>query len=418
VVKNRAFIAAEATQGWLGQFDALDQEALVKMLQAMRLVSRDEFAEGVRERLLEAAKEARGRIGLYVEREVPPKNESPDPLFQQSAERPRRAFGPGPSPVEPSPDKPGDVGSEGLVAQLVSELCRQSPRKFVSHPGPDQLRAKKRPIRRLILVTDLVGSGNRAVRYLDAAWKVFSVKSWWSGRAKNRMAFAVVAYAATAVGKALVESHRLAPDVRIVAECPTIDSAFSADVAAVVRDVCVKYNPPPRTEDALGYEGIGALIAFAHGAPNNCPRVLHVSTELRLPLFPKRVTASTRATFASRLSQSDVQERLEAMRHKRLWGGFDWSRAPQGAVETYLVLAALSHPPRTVEVIARRTGLTQLETEKVLQRAIKHSWVDGSHRLTDQGQAQLLAAKKGRREVPNVGERVNLYYPATLRAPT
>lgn len=414
---NTAFISAKTTQTWLSQFDAADQENIVKMLRAMRLVSRDEFADSVRERLLQAAEETKGRIGLYVEREMPPKNAPPDPLFQQSAERPRRAFGLGPSPIEPSADKPADVGSEGLVAQLVSELCREFPKKFVSHPGPDQLRIRKRPIRRLILVTDLIGSGNRAVRYLDAAWSVFSLKSWWSGRGTNGMAFDVVAYAATPAGKAFVESHRLTPIVRIVAECPTIDNALTDDTAAAIKQVCIKYNPLPRTADALGYGDTGALIAFAHGAPNNCPRVLHASDQSWAPLFAKRVTASSRATFSSPLNQSDVQERLETMRHKRLWGSVDWSHAPKGALETYLVLAALSRRPRTVEVVARRTGLTQLETEKVMRKAVKNSWVDSQKRLTEQGQAQLLAAKTGCRSAPSVRNGVNLYYPSTLRAP-
>lgn len=415
---NTKFISSTTTQAWLSQFDIADQKSMVQMLRAMRLVSRDEFADSVRERLLQAAEGTRGRIGLYVEREMPPKNAEPAPLFKQSAERPRRAFGPGPSPIEPGVDKPGDVGSEGIVAQLVSELCREFPNRFVSHPGPDQLRARKRPIRRLILVTDLIGTGNRAVRYLDAAWKVFSFKSWWSGRGTSGMAFDVVAYAATPVGKGLVESHRLTPVVRIVAECPTIGNSLSDDDAVAIREVCIRYNPQSRMADALGYEGTGALIAFAHGAPNNCPRVLHASSSSWVPLFAKRVTASSRVSFVSPPpDQHEVQERLERMRHKRLWGAFDWSRSPKGALETYLVLAALSHPPRTVDVVARRTGLTLLETEKVLHRAIKNSWVDGHNRLTEQGQAQLFAAKTGRRATHSAGNGVGMYYPSMLRAP-
>jgi hypothetical protein len=413
---NSAFISAKTTQTWLGQFDVADQDIVVSMLRSMRLVSRDEFAESVRERLLEVSEEADGRIGLYVEREVPPKGLPPEPLFQQPVERPRRAFGPGPSPVEPDSDKPGDVGSEGLVAQLVSELCREFPERFVSHPGPERLRARKKRIRKLVLVTDLIGTGNRALRYLDAVWSVFSFKSWWSGRSSNGIAVDVVAYAATDAGRRLVGSHRLAPFVRIVAACPTLDS-LADDVAFAVREACIRYNPAPRTAHALGYEGTGALIAFAHGAPNNCPRILHASTESWIPLFAKRVTAASRSTFASVLSQEDVRDRLRAMRHRRLLCGPEWSRTPQPVLETYLVLAALSHAPRTIDVVARRTGLTQLESQKILKRAFEHSWIDASNRLTEQGQAQLRAAKASRRAVPKVKSSAALYYPSSLRAP-
>lgn len=416
MASNKRFIASAPTQAWLSQFDPAAQGDMVKMLQAMRLVTRDHFAESIRTRLLQASGRVRGRVGLYVEREVPPKRSPPAPLFKQSEVRPRRAFGPGPDPIQPAADQPGDVGSEGIVAQLISELCRERPDKFVSHPGPDALRSKKKPIKSLILVTDLIGSGERAERYLDAAWRVFSFKSWWSGRHSNGLTFDVVAYAATASGKSRVLSHRLSPRVSLVTECPTIDTAFDREEAAVIKRICAQYSPHSNAPDFLGYQNTGALIAFAHGAPNNCPHILHKSSASWMPLFARRVTAATRSEFQNELDHQEIQQRLVNMRHKRLSEGYDWSRAARGTLETYLVLAALSHPPRTIEVVARRTGLTFLETESVLRKARDKDWLDKSYRLTDQGQAYLRAAKKKRRVALPIGS-VKMYYPSALRVP-
>lgn len=192
---NKRFIESAPTRAWLSQFDPDSQRVMITMLKAMRLVTRDMFAESLRTRLLQAARCTSGRIGLYVEREMPPKSAPAAPLFSQSQERPRRATGSGPRPIEPDERQPGDVGSEGIVAQLVSELCREMPQNFVSHPGPDQIRSHENPVRKFILVTDLIGSGQRAKRYLDAAWSVFSVKSWWSSRRTKGLSFEVVAYA-------------------------------------------------------------------------------------------------------------------------------------------------------------------------------------------------------------------------------
>ena len=125
----------------------------------------------------------------------------------------------------------------------------------------------------------------------------------------------------------------------------TIDTAFDAEQAAVIKRICVQYNPHAATLDALGYQNTGALIAFAHGAPNNCPRILHKYSASWAPLFARRVTAATRAEFPNELDQQEVQQRLVNMRQKRLSEGHDWSRAVKGTLETYLVLAALSHPP-------------------------------------------------------------------------
>lgn len=414
---NKRFIDSAPTQAWLSQFDPDSQRVMVTMLKAMRLVTRDNFADSLRARLLEAAHEASGRIGLYVEREIPPKSAPAAPLFSQPLERPRRATGPGPRPIEPDEKQPGDVGSEGIVAQLVSELCREMPQSFVSHPGPDQIRLQKNPVRKFILVTDLIGSGQRAERYLDAAWGVFSVKSWWSSRHTKGLSFEVVAYAATETGLERVQRHRLNPQVRLVAHCPTIDTAFNDEDSNAIKRVCVQYNPRATGSDPLGYQGTGALIAFAHGAPNNCPRILHASSNAWAPLFARRVTAQTRSEFSEELDAEQVQQQLLGMRHKRLSDGYVWARAPRGTMETYLVLAALSHRPRRVDVVARRTGLTLIEVEAVIRKAATNGWIDKEYRLTDAGQAHLRAAKKKRRVAPISRDTAKSYYPSTLRVP-
>jgi len=99
------------------------------------------------------------------------------------------------------------------VAQLVSEVCRAHPQQVFNHPGPDAIR--KRRIRRFVLVTDFIGSGKRARTYLQAAWRVRSVRSWWSARATKGLSFEVVAYAATQSGRAVVERHPSRPEVHV-----------------------------------------------------------------------------------------------------------------------------------------------------------------------------------------------------------
>jgi hypothetical protein len=416
VAGNRRFVESESTKAWLGQFEPDAQRAMVKMLGAMRLVTGDQFSESLRARLLEAAEGSTGPIGLYVERELPPKANPVAPLFSQSAERPRRATGQGPRPIEPDEKTPGDVGSEGIVAQLVSELCRQMPESFLSHPSPKEIRSPGKQVRKFVLVTDLIGSGQRAERYLDAAWKVFSIKSWTSSRPSKRLSFEVVTYAATQAGLDRVQSHRLRPLVRLVANCPTIETEFNEEEADFIKRVCMQYAPASKA-GALGFKGTGALIAFAHGAPNNCPRVLHAKSNAWMPLFAGRVTAMTRSEFASELDIEQVQQRLTDMRQKRLSPGFVWDRARKGTMETYLVLAALAHRPRMIDVVARRTGLTYLEIEAVLKKAKAQDWIAEDHRLTDAGQRYLRAAKKKRREAVTDGNSENMYYPSSLRIP-
>jgi hypothetical protein len=409
---NSAFLKAEATLAWLGQFEPQDQPMAVALLRAMTLVSRDAFAEGLRDLLLARLAKERGPVGVYVEREVRRRHQVPFRLFKQTTGKVRRAYGVGPRPVEPTQAYDGDVGSEGLVAQLVSEICRTHPNQVFNHPGPDAIR--KHGIRRFILVTDFIGSGKRANTYLQAAWRVRSVRSWWSGRAAKGLAFEVVSYAGTPRGRWVVERHPSRPQVHVVMGCPTLDTAFSTNDA---RKLCFKYSPvAPSVMSPIGYDNGGALIAFAHGVPNNAPPMLHKRGAGWAPLFPARVTSTTREHFATAGPEA-VRARLVDMRQARLAEAGRIAGAKPHVQTLLLVLAALSRPPRDAETVSRKTGLTVLEVEATLKTALKNEWIDGQSRLTDLGHAELEQARKAPGEEALPVEASPLYYPSSLRAP-
>ena len=190
------------------------------------MVSADEFLDRL-EALVEA-RVAPGRtpIGLYAEREIRKYKGVPNRLFKEKSFRGRsRAMGAGPKPVQSPRTIDPEVGSEGLIALAITGLCRRNRSVFISHPGPDQIR--KRKVRTFLLLTDFIGSGFRARNYLDAAWRLASVKSWWSF---GWLRFEVVAYAATEAGKAAVETHPSRPTVHLVAACPTISSRFTKTI--------------------------------------------------------------------------------------------------------------------------------------------------------------------------------------------
>jgi hypothetical protein len=410
---NSAFLKSEPTLAWLGQFEPEDQPVAVALLRAMMLVSRDAFAERLRELLLARLAKGRGPIGVYVERELPHRHGVPFRLFKETNTKVRRAHGVGPQPIQPTKAYDADVGSEGLVAQLVSEVCRAHPTQVFNHPGPDAIR--KHRVRRFILVTDFIGSGKRARNYLQAAWRVRSVRSWWSGRATKGLSFEVVAYAATRSGRAAVERHSSRPEVHVVVGCPTLDTAFSNRHA---HKLCLKYSPvPPSVMSPTGYASGGALIAFAHGVPNNAPLILHKRSKGWAPLFPARVTSATRQNFSAASAVDSIRAHLLEMRQIRLAEAGQIAGAKPHGQALLLVLAALSRPPRGAETISRKTGLTVLEVEAALKTALKTEWIDGQHRLTDLGHAQLEQARKTPIAEALPVEAPPFYYPSSLRAP-
>lgn len=230
-------LAEEATLAWLSKFRVEHQAQAAILVKAITLVSRDEFTDNLRALLTARANAQAGPVALYAERELPKRFGVPHRLFKEANLKIRRAKGIGPQPVKPIRGYAPDVGSEGLVAQLITELNRTNPEKFVIHPGPDEIR--RRRIHLFVVVTDLIGSGRRARTYFEAAWRVRSVRSWWSS---HLMRFEVIAYATTERGRALVEKHPCAPVVSHVIPCPTIDTAFARPEAGRMKGLCIHYD--------------------------------------------------------------------------------------------------------------------------------------------------------------------------------
>lgn len=406
----------KSTQAWIEQFSAEDKPTAVALIEAIKLVSRDEFAQQLRALIKRRIAAGSGPVGLYAERELGSRWGQPHRLFKETHRKHMRAYGAGPSPVASTKRYDPQVGSEGLVAQIITEICRELRGKVFSHPGPNTIRNHK--IRRLFVVTDLLGSGQRAHKYLRAAWKVRSVRSWWSW---GYIRFEVLTYAATPRGRRHVANHPSTPTVTSVTTCPTIRTAFSPTEAARVIRVCERYDPDKNAIGAsLGYSDTGALIVFAHGAPNNTPRLLRKSTRHWAALFPERVTAEQAHTFDHGVTEARVTARLRAMRELRLAKSPWLNEAGPESLRLMLVLAATSHGQRSDESIAARTGLNEADVHVLVDRAKLLGWLNGVGRLTDLGQGQLAHARKGR-SVNNwrslFSDDKPHYYPRSLRAP-
>ncbi|MGM9489785.1 phosphoribosyltransferase-like protein [Ideonella sp. YS5] len=424
-----AVLESEQTKAWLRQFALGDQHLAAELLKHFVLVSRDEFATGLRRLVLREASLVPGPIALYAERELPHRYGVPHRLFREGRRKVRRAEGRGPQPVMPTRNYDPSVGSEGLVAQLITELCRERPMDFLNHPGPNSIRKHK--VRRLWILTDLIGSGTRAERYLTAAWRVRSVRSWWSG---HFIRLGVVAYACTEAGERHVRRHHSKPDVRYLVPCPTITSTFGREAAKAYYRLCSAYDPleqdsnPPWIEESLGFGGTGALIAFSHGAPNNTPRIFHKSGKGEggwTPLFPARVTAGLPLeAFGRSMGKEAIAQRLRDLGQKVLAKSPATLDSSIEVKKRFLVLAALSRRPRFTAALATRTGLTTMEVVDVCDELFRLGWIDSQKHLTDSGCGELQHAK---RRVAKERQRAHRllepppkspYYPSSLRSPT
>jgi len=412
-------ILSETEEGieWIKQLRLDDQLLGCNLLNAVTLVSHDEFVAGLRQLIIDKSKNVNGMVALFAEREVKRgKNRVPHRLYKEPyRKKKRRAYGMGPQPVQPAKNYDLTIGSEGIISWLVSELCIEFPEKFLCHPSPDQIRNKK--IRMFILVTDIIGSGNRACEYLESAWRVASIRSW---KSLKYLSFGVIAYSGTTLGARSVKHHKSKPTLDLVIPCPTIDSEFDQETLIRIKSLCVYYDPVDHDSiESLGYKGSGALIAFSHGCPNNMPRILHKpKKKIWKPIFPKRRTSATRYIFGEKDNPNELKKRLDRLHETRLSKGHWISKVSKEGQKIVILLAALRRGPRFSEAIARKTGLTIPEIEIILDKLRQWGWVTDGLYLTEVGKGQLSHTRKMTGPDIKIRDIKNeTYFPKLLRAP-
>lgn len=397
-------------KNWLDNFKAEDQQIAALLLDRLMLVGASEFTSKIIQQLDQIKRDRGTRdpsLALYAEREIDKRDYAILPFFP-GTER-GRATGDGIPPVTVHP-KTQDVGSEGIIATLISKYCKVPDNHALSHPGPDLLRKSK--VRTVVIVTDFVGSGGRLREMLDAFSLVASVQSW---RSYGLLDFHVVCYSGTDCGLENVRSHSLCPTVSSYIACPVIDEAFSGQQLGAIKLLCKTY-PGKHSRSPFGFNDTGSLIAFSHGIPNNAPAVLHSKAGGWKPLFPGRSTVSSEIDKISDSNALLVQNSKRVLRIRKARDllshseGENWTHA-------MLVLEAIRRGARTSTKLSALTQIPIDQVEKIVELAKLAGWVSPKQSLTRLGQREL----RGIKMQYSVDKKFafpesQLYFPSQLRS--
>jgi hypothetical protein len=274
------------------------------------------------------------------------------------------------------------VGSEGVLANLASQWQRADPARRWIAPSTDILRSEH--VRHLVVVTDLIGSGLRINQFLSLLWDTRSIKSWCS---YHKARIWVFAYCATEKGLKMVVDHPSKPTVEVVSACPTIWDQSPRTLRAGIRALCQQYSPVGK--NSLGYKDVGALVAFAHGCPNDAPAIFHrSSTTLARPwkaLFPGRVTLAA----APKGVPDSLALALDTLGFGSIQNTGAYSRASAQQKKMIVLLCAHSRGRRFWDSMALATGLSLEDIGQSRLFAITQGLLGGDGRLTESGFALL-----------------------------
>lgn len=404
--------ASASGRAWIARFKPPDQQSAADLLDALILLNEDDVARAVRGQLRKLAKTRTGKrkkAALYVEREFAEAAifES-EPTVGRDGELRQRAFGDrGPAAVSPRRGSTR-VGSEGPGAFLLSQGAEIAPAIYLNGPGPDRIRRHK--VSLIVIVTDFVGTGTRIQQMLDKFMRVPSVRAWFSAK---WIEFAVVAAATTVAGKAAVESHPARPKVHATVVAPTLQSYRDSDQALAWEALARGYGPKAsRGAGPLGFQGLGALIAFSYRAPNNLPLFLHARSRLWEPLFRGAITEDMAPAFG--LQSAEIRAAEAGVILGRPLAAH--VPAAEGQLALFLsVVRGRWRDGQEIEV-AERTGLTVPEILEARAYALAHGLLTPEGRLTDAGHGHV-ATSTASPHPSVIPTDPDPYYPKALRVP-
>ena len=191
---------------WINSFPPRDREAARWLVDGLTLVSLSTFSRAIHRMVTTESQVLGGPIALFAIREI----NTNVSYFRQAAVKNKSA-----QFVSPLTNS-ANIGSEGHVASIIRQITNGDPLRFLNHPTIRVMR--NRQCRSILAIDDLIGSGNRARRFLDAIWLDRTIRSWWS---LGHTSLRAIAFSSTSHGMQHVARAKYKPSVVIDRTCPT-----------------------------------------------------------------------------------------------------------------------------------------------------------------------------------------------------
>lgn len=416
----KKLIYTKQGQEWLKQFEPVDQETAILLVNSLTLVSHTEFERNLLSKLENLASSVNGTIGFFAVRELERDKLSDGsngpiaPFYSKVTSKDGKSVN--------ALSNSSDQGSEAKIANIIRQLCKRNPEKYLNHPTIKSLRESKSDV--IIFVDDFIGSGGRVSDFLDSFWREPTVVSWLSGK---QIKFHVVAYSGTESGITFVEKHKSKPQVHIYRDAPSFNSfAWDKERKDCVKRLCQKYGRianKNRKNMWFGFkEGMSAIV-FEHGCPNNTPAILwepDFKGSGWKGLFPDRTVSSQVASvFPAEIVRGDLVQILEDVGQKKIANSGAIIRLGSDGQAALIVLALIAKGQRKRSTLSFATGLNVAQCDHILNECMKWGFITLNRRITPQGLDELNAARKAKLDKSiSLDKGSDYYYPTQLRETT
>jgi hypothetical protein len=353
---------------WLEQVHLQDQAIMAGMLLSLRFVSHDDYAGWLR-----------SEIDKF-------NNLGPIALYSVGKLKKGKSYWNAQNLPEPRPAC--SQGSEDFVYSIISTIVKENRIDRYDHPSIVELKTKK--IKKIVLIDDSVGSGDRISSFICAMMESKSFRSWWS---YGKLHIHILTYGRNRSAESNIINSVFGSD-HYTRKFPKSKKIFFASTFVFdehykasrwglnfqqAEQFCLNLSNVPITS-RLGYGEVMSNLVFFHSVPNNIPGFFWRKTKSWTPLFPGRTLPTwVMQAFSPGAGQTQPNRA-------------DYNLDPSGNL--FQVINLIKSGVRSFTGISLRLNWNVEYAKALVQRGIELGLISPTRRVTPPGQNALRSAKQ------------------------
>ena len=274
---------------------------------------------------------------------------------------------------------------------------------------------RKSKVRHIVLLDDVVGSGERLRQFLWAFFSNKTIRSWVSGK---QVSVSVVCYGFSESQRENLSKDWRVDRIRYRQLLPAGSPLWNCDEQNEVKRICADYaRLTKRKWWRYGFNDAFTFIAFEHKIPNTNPAILWARGKEWKPLFPLR-PRMINETWPSSIPESEMAASVLLEAGNRPLGEIIRNGLLAGMERDVLVALTLIRRSKRDSVwLERKLGWSPQKVIGVLAFCEQRGWYSQEMGITTSGRKELTRVKKlqKRRSEHDILQENCYYFPVSLR---
>jgi hypothetical protein len=276
-------------------------------------------------------------------------------------------------------------GSEALIANLITQLKRRYPRKIVTGGrdiNPSIIDLRRERCNKLILVDDVIGSGQRMTDFILSLVKNKTINSWVSG---NKIELIIICYMKSTKASKKLSKIKQKIVINSIEKFPTFYE-LNGSLLRVYEELIEKYSNKSEGSP-FGYDKTFGSAIFEHSIPNNIPAIFWRDVHKWSPGGKGVIhKGKWRSLFSGRTVSAVIKQGVKSSK----------SMSFNNRVKLNLVLKALRDEVgvNTIRQLAKYLGWEITVCKDIVARLKMNLLIDSQSKITSLGLAELAYLEK------------------------